>query len=323
MEKKFTPELYEKEASIEFYQQRYTHGYMDDWPDDKKRKIRDIVLSLQLPAQGSALDLGCGNGVFTEVLKKALPAWDVCGADISAAAVSNANERYSDCRFFLAGSDELSGKKFDLIFTHHVLEHVYDLPLILDEMDQYLDDSCSILHVLPCGNANSYEHGICLLREHGIDPKFENRFFFEDEGHVRRLTTDDLCRLYAKKGFSLAREFYSNQHYGAMNWITQKGIEYILYLTDGKSAVDKKAARTLRLIRYKLLLIWALRYPTVILAHGGRSLKAKDVAKRLFGLILYPLAKSVDRYWNAKAEQEWLTGNRNKNGSEMFLYFKK
>jgi len=323
MKKQITAQLYDRDASIEFYQQRYSQGYMDDWPSEKKRKVTEVIHSLNLPKHGSALDLGCGNGVFTDVIKKALPGWDVYGTDISASAVNNALERYPDCRFFMAGSDELLKERFDFILTHHVLEHVYDLSKTIDDMDQFLDDSSSILHILPCGNEGSFEHGICLLRKNGIDKNLENRFFFDDEGHVRRLSTDDLCGLYAKKGFLLRKEYYSNQHYGAINWITKKGIDYILNLTDNDLAVNKIAARALKILRYKLLAIWALRYPTVIVEHVIGKKNIKDIVKTLCGYSLYVVSKPIDLYLNKKAELEWQVGKRNKNGSEMFLYFKK
>ena len=57
----------------EFYDNWYASGYMDEWPADKKERIFEIITALNLPETGEALDYGCGNGVFTEVIKKALP----------------------------------------------------------------------------------------------------------------------------------------------------------------------------------------------------------------------------------------------------------
>jgi hypothetical protein len=71
-------------------------------------------------------------------------------------------------------------------------------------MSNYLKAAASaMLHILPCGNEGSFEHNVCLLRKDGINPELEGRFFFEDEGHVRRLTTEQLSALCAKMGFVL------------------------------------------------------------------------------------------------------------------------
>ena len=197
--------LYNQNQSIEFYEDRYEQGYMDEWPIEKKNKIFEVIKELQLPATGEALDFGCGNGVLSEVIRQALPAWKIYGTDISKKAIANAKIRYPDCTFFEINSSEFSQKKFDFLFTNHVIEHVYNLSDVFNQMNEYLKPISSMLHFLPCGNEGSYEYNICLLRKDGINAELENRFFFEDEGHIRRLTTDEFCGLCRTKEFVLQK----------------------------------------------------------------------------------------------------------------------
>ena len=77
--------LYQKDTTPEFYEERYVKGYMAEWPVEKKQRIFKIIQQLELPENGKVLDIGCGNGVFTDVIKQALPKWEVYGAEISAA----------------------------------------------------------------------------------------------------------------------------------------------------------------------------------------------------------------------------------------------
>ena len=63
-------ELYQKEEAKQFYENRYEKGYMDEWPIDKKQRVLEIINVLNLPENGVALDFGCGNGVFTDVINK-------------------------------------------------------------------------------------------------------------------------------------------------------------------------------------------------------------------------------------------------------------
>jgi len=42
---------------------------MDEWSIDKKRKVIEIIQEHQLPDKGTALDFGCRNGVFTELIR--------------------------------------------------------------------------------------------------------------------------------------------------------------------------------------------------------------------------------------------------------------
>lgn len=213
-----TTQLYDKVKAIAFYQERYGQGYMDEWPIEKRRRVSEVIRSLNLPDAGEALDFGCGTGVFTNVIKQTLPAgWKVYGTDISDIAIVNAKKRYPECAFFVADDEEFMRKKFYFLFTHHVLEHVYNLVQILEEINVRLKSKSMALHILPCGNGNSFEHNISLLRKEGISLQLEGRFFFEDEGHVRRLTTEQLAKLCAGKGFTLFKEYYSNQYWGAIN----------------------------------------------------------------------------------------------------------
>ncbi|MEI2710675.1 MAG: hypothetical protein V9E96_16940 [Chitinophagaceae bacterium] len=60
----------------------------------------------------------------------------------------------------------------------------------------------------------------------------ENRFFFEEPGHLRRLTTNQFIEHEQKIGFSLIKDFYSNQYDGAINWITKSSPRFVKKLTD-------------------------------------------------------------------------------------------
>lgn len=309
--------------SVAFYDDRYAQGYMEEWPIEKKQMIFEVIKSLDLPKNGQALDFGCGNGVFTEVIRKALPGWKVCGTDISIISIENAKKRYPQCCFFVAGDEEFANKRFDFLFTHHVLEHVYNLHQIFNDVDNFLKPKSAILHVLPCGNEGSLEYSICCLKKNGINPELGNRFFFEDEGHLRRLNTEQLKKLCAEKGFVLTKEYYSNQHYGAINWITQSGLGFVKMFTDMSSAVDEKAKQKLQKLHYYLIGIYILRFPAIkfdkIWKERNKTIKQYIIL--MCGFPLYVFAKPIDLHWKKKAIEEWKTRKTERKGSEMLLYF--
>lgn len=161
--------------AVNFYDDRYSKGYMDEWPAEKKQRVLDLVRGLNLPERGDAVDFGCGNGEFTGVLKRALPGWNVYGIDITSVAIDNAQKRHPDCLFYMLPMN----KKFDFLFSHHVLEHVDDIDKTWHEIDRYLKKEASSLHVLPCGNQESFEYNLCLLRNDGIESGSGNRFFLK------------------------------------------------------------------------------------------------------------------------------------------------
>ncbi|MDN5941826.1 MAG: class I SAM-dependent methyltransferase [Nitrospira sp.] len=321
-----TAALYDKDRSVAFYEERYSggSGYMEEWPIEKKRRVFDVIRSLGLPREGEAIDFGCGNGIFTDVLRQALaPGWKVYGVDVSEAAVERARTRYPDCAFCLADDPGFIGKTFDFVFTHHVLEHVYDVAQVLNEITERAKPRSTMLHILPCGNAGSFEHSLCLLRNDGIDTSLENRFFFEDEGHVRRLTSAELCRLCHDRGFVLADEGYSNQYYGAIEWITEAGPRFIEMLTDTTQAVGQEARGRLKAIRFRLMLYWRLR--RVVFELESRLARTPKTWRNYVAMMLlaplYLSSKPIDWYLRRNASAEWKTRKKEPNGSEMYLSF--
>jgi SAM-dependent methyltransferase len=256
-------QLYQKEEAKQFYEDRYEKGYMDEWPTEKKQRVFEVIKLLNLPESGTALDFGCGNGVFTNVLKQALPNWKVYGSDISVKAIENAKNRFKDCLFFVSDNEKEQDIKFDFLFSHHVLEHVFDIKKTTSEINALLKPQASVLHIFPCGNEGSFEYNICIRRKDGINSAMENRFFFEDEGHIRRLTTLQTNDLMKPHDFALEKDFYSNQHAGAIKWISQSALKFIWELTNTNKAIDKNAFLYLFSLRIKFLFLFLLQAPAI------------------------------------------------------------
>jgi len=316
--------LYDERTSERFYDERYSDGYMDDWPAEKKQRVHEIIKSFELPEQGDALDFGCGNGVFTEVLQQALPGWSIYGTDISAVAIENAKMRLPGCIFFTPSDEDSMSRRFDFLLTHHVLEHVYDLHAMWRQITDFMKPRSGMLHIAPCGNAGSFEFELCSLRTDGTDPTMENRFFFEDPGHVRRLTTGQLSSLATESGFALSKGFYGNQYYGAVDWITLNGPTFVLTLTDSSRANSAEARKELKAIRRRLLPIAVLRYLRARVSSFRHKRKSmKNSIGFVAGLVSFPVSGLVDRIVRRRADAEWRRKKTEPNGSELYLYFER
>ena len=164
-EENFSPDLGKRNDSIQFYEGRYSRGYMGHWSSFDKKRLYDLVKSLNLPQTGNALDFGCGRGIFTEVIREALPGWKISGCDISSEAIESAKQN-SAITFFVLGDKIFSEQKFDFIHSHHVLEHTFDDKVTAGEMSSYAAEHCVMLHSLPCNHEGSLEYRLsqCLKR---------------------------------------------------------------------------------------------------------------------------------------------------------------
>lgn len=305
-----------------YYDDRYCKGYMEQWPAEKKQRVLELIKSLNLPETGDALDFGCGNGVFTNVIKHSLPGWNVYGVDISSIAIDNAKKQYPSCSFFLPSDIRLMNKQFDFLFSHHVLEHVHNVSEAWFEINSYLKTKVSILHILPCGNEGSLEYKVCLLRKDGINKDMEAKYFFEDISHLRRLNTEQMNSIAATFGFHLDFDYYSNQFYGAIKWVTQESLSFILNITSTKKAVSLFSAFKLIYLRILLLFVKCLRYPANAIDHKRKSMKSyKYYFLFLMLLMFYPFSKLTNIYLQNKANSEWQNERSSKNRSEMYLYY--
>jgi ubiquinone/menaquinone biosynthesis C-methylase UbiE len=309
--------LKEINNSREFYDDRYLKGYMEEWPTDKKKKIYEIIKKLSLPEKGEALDFGCGNGIFTIILKECLPNWTVYGCDLSSVAIRNAQNKIKNCTFFINGDPSQKDKKFDLIFSHHVLEHVFDIEEISKQITNLSKEKSYMLHILPCGNPNSFEWKICNLRENGIEKDKENRFFYEDPGHVRRMTTKSCAEVFNKFGFILSQGYYTNQYHGAINWITRVNPLIMISMFNPLKGKDLLSKIKLLFFLIKNSFISCLRMPYIIYKKFD-----KKIIKVIF-FIPAIFSKYVDNYMINKSDREWSKLRERENGSEMFLFFKK
>ncbi len=323
---KRTADLYDADVAVEYYDERYAQGYMTQWPEAKRQRVFALVASMGLPASGRALDFGCGNGVFTDVVRQALgPGWTMTGSEISQVALENARRRFPECRFLHGDDPALAAEPYDFFFTHHVLEHVHDLSQTLALLDGLMSSTARGIHILPCGNEGSYLHGLALLRRDGIDVAMENRFFTDEEGHLRRLRTADLSRHYAQLGYLLAAERYCVHDHGFYAWVTGLGPERVLETFDPGRAVNAAARRALSWKRARFLAVWFLRHQAPMvedkLAKAGRSLR--DYALLALGLPLYVVSKPIDTWLSRASEREWLLRSTDPRAGEMYLAFER
>jgi SAM-dependent methyltransferase len=303
-------QLADEAACERYYDGRFQSGYMNNWPAARARRIAGLLRELALPVSGAAVDYGCGGGAFTAVLRHALPGWTITGIDLSRTGLEQARVRVPQARFLHLSDADIPPGSVDLLFSHHVLEHVRDLEPTWFRMTRLVSPQGRMLHILPCGNAGSFEHRLCRLRRDGIDLD-TGLFFFEDEGHLRRLTTDAMTNLAGATGFRLEAAFYSHHEMESIDTLAGNGVRFVRNLCDPARAASPDARRELKAIRRRLLPIALAKS----LARRGRTPgplgKGCSVLARLFHRRLARLA--------ARAETEWLERRTDPDGSEMYL----
>jgi SAM-dependent methyltransferase len=138
-----------------------------------------------------ALDLGSGDGHFTQVLSGA--GAEVVGLDIAQAAVRRARERYPELDFSLGEFDgplPLADHAFDLVWASEVIEHVADTAKWLSEVRRVLAPRGRLLLSTP-------SHGRLRLAALGVE-----RFSEPLGDHLHLYTRRSLRTLLEEFGFA-------------------------------------------------------------------------------------------------------------------------
>ena len=319
-----TIQFQDRKESVDFYERRYSHGYMGHWSNFDKDRLFWLIRSFNLPEQGNALDFGCGRGIFTQVIKEALPGWKIFGCDISSEAIESAKRNSAGITFFVLGDKEFSGLKVDFIHSHHVLEHTFDEIITAGEMASFAANHCYMLHSLPCNHAGSLEYSLAQWTKNGFD-EISGKFFFEDTAHIRRMSAAQTAALFTPFGFRLTREYYSNQFWGAIKWIAESDFGMVWKIANPMQANSLSSFFRLAFWREWLILSWFCFFAASAFrpADRGRYYYLKKFIQAISFLLFFWLAIPVSMFITAKAKKEWELNKDDKSGTDMFLFFEK
>jgi methionine biosynthesis protein MetW len=118
----------------DFYFKGYYAGLA---PEPRFRKVFDIAAKL---GGEHFLDVGCGDGSFTLLLKEALKAEDATGIEISAEAIVVLKEK--GIKAYQLDIDEqtfpFTNDYFDLVYCGEIIEHLFNPDHLLDEVQRIL-----------------------------------------------------------------------------------------------------------------------------------------------------------------------------------------
>jgi 2-polyprenyl-3-methyl-5-hydroxy-6-metoxy-1,4-benzoquinol methylase len=315
-------------TAAQYYDERHARGWMDFWPKDKRERIIGLLRDAGDEKTVRVLEYGCGVGVFASSLKTAMPHWEVHGCDISPVAISRARERCPGVTFHLLtgdGADPPLGT-YDVIYTHHVLEHVASVSEALSQMTRSLEPGGKILHVAPCSNPDSLEYSLSQLYGKGIDSS--GCLFCDDSSHVRRLNSFELTEACREHSLAPTEAFFANQFWGGIDYLTNE--YYWTLLGWLNPAHGAKTLARLKLFGMALVLggLCLLRQGPRLTFESLR--KTTRTGKRVLlcavapiALLLSPLSLAVDKTLTWLKEREWNRKKRQPNGSEMYLVFEK
>lgn len=198
-------------SKSEFYSKGYYAGLA---PEPRFRKVLEIAAKL---GGERLLDIGCGDGSFTILLKEALKAKEVVGIEIAPEAIAALEKR--SIKAYQLDIDEqpfpFGNDYFDVVYCGEIIEHLFNPDHLLQEVHRVLkpDGSC----IITTPNLAGWPNRLALLLGYqpfatAVSPEHEGAgklIMKGDEGqwgHIRVFTTralKELVRIHRFKIISL------------------------------------------------------------------------------------------------------------------------
>lgn len=125
------------------------------------------------------LDIGCGIGIFTKLVKDTYPSCDVTGVDISDTVIeANKNDR-QDIKYFeeRVGGTNLPADSFDTIFSGETLEHLDYPQTLFQEANHLLKHSGKFIVTTPREDAIRSPEHTWYFTQQDIEDLFLNNGF--------------------------------------------------------------------------------------------------------------------------------------------------
>jgi len=150
---------------------------------------KKLLYSLLRPLPGSRiLEVGCGGGALLAFLAE--KGHDAVGLDISEEAVGLAARAAPTCRVVQADAGVLPFEDacFDRLLSHHLVEHLEDLPVALADWHRVLAPGGIMAACTP-------------------NRLYPSPHIFEDPSHLHIYEGNELADMVEKNGFTVQRWF--------------------------------------------------------------------------------------------------------------------
>jgi methionine biosynthesis protein MetW len=140
-----------------FYEKGYYAGLA---PEPRFRKVLQIAARLEAKR---FLDIGCGDGSYTLMLKETLKAEEAVGIEVSAEAIGVLKDK--GIKAYQWDIDEekfpFESDSFDLVYCGEIIEHLFNPDHLLDEVRRVLKPGGKIIITTP--NLAGWPNRLSLL----------------------------------------------------------------------------------------------------------------------------------------------------------------
>lgn len=206
-----------KSSEIAFFDSHGASNAYDVFSPATNERLMDIVVRLSgLPKGARIADLGCGSGVFSNVLRQR--GYNCTGVDLSPALIRIAKEKYPGIEFIEGDVEHLpfADASFDGVLLAGVVHHFEEHSAFLAEVKRILKPGGKFVAFDP----NRMNPAMYLYRDRS-SPLYSSVGVTENE---RPVLANEIAAIFRDAGFKIGTEFHSGMKYryiasGALRWL--------------------------------------------------------------------------------------------------------
>ncbi len=165
----------------------------------RKRRIQKYI------NKGSILDIGCGRGLFLDIMRK--DGWSVTGVEFNSETASYASDAYGIKVIAATSIGELLDESFNVITLNHVLEHSNSPAALINECKRLLRKGGLLVVAVP--NIFSFQALIGKRVWFHLDLPY----------HLHHFSEEGLSTLLNKNSFKILKVKRFDLEYNPFGWL--------------------------------------------------------------------------------------------------------
>lgn len=150
---------------------------MSDWnpnkyllfKDQRTQPAVDLAQKVKKICPQTIVDIGCGPGNSSEVLRSVFPDADIIGIDSSAGMIEKAQKEHNSIRFLICGAEELTGT-YDLLFSNACLQWIPGHEELIPQLMLRLNPGGALAVQIPM---NSEEPLFRIIKDTAAESKWD------------------------------------------------------------------------------------------------------------------------------------------------------
>ncbi len=138
------------------------------YKDERTQPSYDLVARIGLAAAGSIVDIGCGPGNSTKVLRERWPQARIIGLDSSPEMIAAAQKTYpGECWVLADAAAWAADERFDLVFSNAALQWIPDHERLVEKLFAMLSAQGALAVQVPANNDSPLYRAVIQVAQRG------------------------------------------------------------------------------------------------------------------------------------------------------------